>query len=244
MLGTSAAHPTVERACSGYLIREGETSILLDMGSGITRNLMRWMDPLSLNAIVVSHLHQDHFIDIYPLYYYLAFHDQKYLPIDVYAPEGARDFILQILPPGSASSFDATYSFKPLRHRGFFEVGNIRCQSIEVRHVLKSFGLRVSSNRSVVSYSSDTGFDENLYEIASESDVFICESTTRQEREGLLHLTPAQAGMIASKAGARKLVLTHIWPDFDRFEFQQMAAAQYDGPIVLAEDNMKIELEG
>jgi len=238
-LGTSAAYPTVNRACSGYLIREEGTNVLMDAGSSVTRNLMRWINPSLLDAIVITHLHQDHFIDIYPLYYFLAFHHRERLPIDVYAPEGARDFVLQIFPRGSEKGLDSVYNFKPLRHRGSFKVGVIEFQSIGVRHSLNAFGIRASAGQRTIAYSSDTGFDEILYEVAAGSDIFICEATMQQEREDLLHLTAAQAGMIASKAGAKKLVLTHIWPDFELAESQRMAAAEYAGPIVLAEDNMK-----
>ncbi|MBE0446759.1 MAG: MBL fold metallo-hydrolase [Actinobacteria bacterium] len=241
-LGTSAAYPTVNRACSGYLIRNNGTGILVDAGSGVTRNLMRWISPLLLDAIIISHLHQDHFIDLYPLYYFLVFHRAWNLPLDVYAPEGAQDFILRIFSPGSENGLDAVYNFKPLKHRGFFKIGDIECQSIGVRHGLPGFGVRISGRR-LISYSSDTGFDEVLYDIASGSDVFICEATMQQEQKDLLHLTAAQAGSIAREAGVKKLVLTHIWPDFEPVESLRMAAEQYDGPIIIAEDNMQILLE-
>ncbi|HZD58844.1 MAG TPA: MBL fold metallo-hydrolase [Anaerolineae bacterium] len=241
-LGTSAAYPTVTRACSGYLIREGTTTILVDAGSGVTRNLMRWISPSLLDAIIISHFHQDHFIDIYPLYYFLAFHPVEHRPLDVYAPEGARDFILQLFPPGSGSNLDTVYNFKPLRDRGYFTIGDIECQSIRTRHSLTTYGVRVSG-RHLISYSSDTGFDEVLYDIASGSDIFICEATMQQEREDLLHLTSAQAGNVARKARVKKLVLTHIWPDFEPVESLRMAAEHYDGPIIMAEDNMQIFLD-
>ncbi|MHB8841135.1 MAG: MBL fold metallo-hydrolase [Candidatus Aquicultor sp.] len=239
-LGTSAAYPTAERACSGYLIRENGTSILMDMGSSVVRNLMRWMDPAQLSGIIISHLHQDHFIDIYPLYYYLVFHRGEGFPIDVYAPEGARDFVLQLMP-GSEKGLDSVYHFKALSDKGGFQIGAIACQSIAVKHSMPAFGMRLSGRRTVA-FSSDTDFDEVLYDIARDSDVFICEATKQEDYKDVMHLTAAQAGMIAKKAGAKKLMLTHIWPDFDPVRQQEMAAHEYDGPIIIAEDNMQILL--
>lgn len=242
LLGTSAAYPTVERASSGYLVRDGETNILVDMGSGTVRNLMRWMDPLSLDAVIISHLHQDHFIDIYPLYYYLAYHKSQKFPIDVYAPAGTREFVLQIFPPGSGSKFDSLFNFHPLADRAVFRIGSFGCRSIAVKHNMPTFGQRISQNGHVVAYSSDTAFDDALFDIADESDVFICEATKKEDYKDVLHLTAGQAGMIASKAGAKKLVLTHIWPDFDPDHQKRAAAKEYSGPIVIAEDNLQIPI--
>ncbi|MDI6715455.1 MAG: MBL fold metallo-hydrolase [Actinomycetota bacterium] len=241
-LGTSAAYPTIERASSGYLVNEGKTNILMDLGSGVFRNLLRWVDPSDLSAIIISHLHQDHFIDIYPMYYYLAFHRSEHLPINVYAPEGARDFILQIFSGVSGSRLDAVYSFKSLKDRMFFNIGSIKCQSIKVKHTPMAFGIRLTSQY-IISYSSDTAFNEALYDIAADSDIFICEATKQDDYKDILHLTATQAGIIARKANVKNLMLTHIWPDFDPARSQQMAAEQYDGPIIIAEDNMEIYLD-
>lgn len=241
-LGTSAAYPTAERACSGYLIRENGTSILMDMGSGAVRNLMRWMDPKQLSGIILSHLHQDHFIDIYPLYYYLAYHRAQNFPIDVFAPEGARDFIVQLLP-GSEKDLDSVYSFKVLLDKGEFSIGDLTCQSIAVKHSMPAFGIRVSGRRTVA-YSSDTNFTEVLYDIARGSDVFICEATKKEDYKDVMHLTAGQAGIVANRANAKRLVLVHIWPDFDPVHQQRMAAQEYDGPVIVAEDNIQILLGG
>lgn len=243
LLGTSAAHPTVERASSGYLISKGDTKVLVDMGSGVVRNLMRWTDPRKLSAIVISHLHQDHFIDIYPLYYYLAFHESENLPLDVYAPEGAREFVLRILPSRSEVGFDAVYRFKTLSDREVFKVGDLELQSIAVKHNMEAYGLRVTSEAQTISYTADTDYTEVLYEIAANSDVFISEATKQEDYKDVLHLTAAQAGMIASKAGAKKLILTHIWPDFDPSKSKQMAEDNYDGPVIIAEDNMLVPID-
>jgi len=243
LLGTSAAHPTVERASSGYLICEADTRVLVDMGSGVVRNLMRWMDPGKLSAIIISHLHQDHFIDIYPLYYYLAFHKSDNLPLDVYAPEGAREFVLRILPPHSEDSFDEVYRFKALSNRGVFKVGDLEFKSIAVKHSMEAYGLRITSGTKTISYTADTDFAEVLYELAGNSDVFISEATKQEDYKDILHLTAAQAGVIASKAGVKKLILTHIWPDFDPVKSKQMAEENYNGPVIIAEDNMIVPID-
>lgn len=240
LLGTSAAYPTVERACSGFLVRDGNTSILLEIGSGVVRNLMRWMDPRRLSAIMISHLHQDHFIDIFPLYYYLAFHDPINLPLDIYAPEGTRDIVVNLLQ--SEARLDEVYNFKTLVDREPFTIGDFMCMSIPVKHSKRASGVRVEGKR-VLAYSSDTGFDEVLYELASGSDAFICEATKLEDYKDVLHLTAAQAGDIAEKSGAKKLILTHIWPDFDPLVQKQRAQEHYSGEIIVAEDNMRMLLD-
>jgi len=242
-LGTSAAHPTVERACSGFLIRQGDTRLMIEAGSGAIRNLMRWQDPLALDAIIVTHLHQDHFIDLYPLYYYLVFHRGERLPLTVYAPDGMREFYLRIMHPGAEKEIDDVYRFESLNDNPAFTVGGLQCGSMPVKHSIPAFGIRVQG-QGIIAYSSDTDYDDVLIGLAAGCDIFICEATMQREWENLKHLTATEAGIIAQKAEVGNLVLTHIWPDFDPFESQRMAALEFDGPVIVAEDNMRIAVEG
>jgi len=56
------------------------------------------------------------------------------------------------------------------------------------------------------------------------------------------HLTPSWAGKIASRAGVKKLVLTHFYPECDQTDIEQECRKTYSGPLLLAEDLMQIEV--
>jgi ribonuclease BN (tRNA processing enzyme) len=242
-LGTSSAHPTIERACSGYLIREGETTVLVDLGSGVFRNFLRWADPRELDAIFISHFHQDHFIDIYPLFYYLLLHKPKNIPIDVYAPPGASEFVSRILPQGTMQEFSQIFVFHGLADREIMAVGNLQLQCFQVAHMHPTFGVRISSQSHTIAYSADTDYDDTLVELAENCDIFICEATMQKEYDYLKHLTAAEAGEIAERARVKKLLLTHIWTDLDPNESKELAERSFSGQIILGEDNVRLVLE-
>jgi ribonuclease BN (tRNA processing enzyme) len=242
-LGTSSAHPTIERASSGYLVREGDASILIDLGSGAFRNLLKWIDPCELDAIILSHLHQDHFIDIYPLFYYLLFKKPCKLPIDVSAPQGAAEFILRILPQGSTQGFTRSFRFHALADRSTFTVGDMRVKCFMVMHGQPTFGVRISSAGHVMAYSSDTDYTDVLVELAADSDIFVCEATMQEEYSYLKHLTASEAGEIAERARVKKLLLTHIWTGLDPNESKLMAEKCFKGQVIIGEDNMRISLQ-
>ena len=97
VLGASAAYPRPGGACSGYLVRDSNTNLLVDCGTGILSNLFRWVDPAYLDAIVITHLHTDHFLDIYPLRYYLQYEKRLVSPIPVFVPSGGEQHILKLI---------------------------------------------------------------------------------------------------------------------------------------------------
>jgi ribonuclease BN (tRNA processing enzyme) len=121
---------------------------------------------------------------------------------------------------------------------GFFDI-----DSLPMNHTEISLGYRVtdSRGRSVV-YSGDTDFCESLVELAKGADVLICESAFPDDMKVTGHLTPSLAGTIAEEAGVKKLVLTHFYPECDGADIAGQCRKTYQGPLVLAEDFMEIEV--
>jgi ribonuclease BN (tRNA processing enzyme) len=114
---------------------------------------------------------------------------------------------------------------------------------VPVAHNEESIAYRVDDleGHSLV-YSGDTDYTENLVALARHADLFICESALPDSMRAKGHLTPSLAGKMAAKAGVRKLILTHFYPECDRADIAAECRRTYDGPLVLAEDLMEIKI--
>ena len=118
-------------------------------------------------------------------------------------------------------------------------------RSAPVEHNPESIAYRITSpgGYSVV-YSGDTDYSESLIELSKDADILICESALPDDLRLKGHLTPSLAGDIATRAGVKKLVLTHFYPECDQTDIKQECRKTYDGPLVLAEDLMQIQVPG
>jgi ribonuclease BN (tRNA processing enzyme) len=116
--------------------------------------------------------------------------------------------------------------------------------SIPVAHNPESIAYRINSlqGKSVV-YSGDTDFNTNLIMLAQDADLLICESAFPDQNKVPGHLTPSLAGAIAKQANVRKLVLTHLYPECDLTDIRAQCRKEYDGPLTIAEDLMKIKID-
>src|SRR5919206_1266367 len=110
VLGKSPSWQDADGACSGYLIEEGDTAVLLDCGNGVFSKMRRWRDYTKVDGVVISHLHADHFLDLVPFSYALTYAPrQQPVPVDrwpgtacpacpeLHAPPGARDCFRRVV---------------------------------------------------------------------------------------------------------------------------------------------------
>lgn len=238
VLGSAAAYPGKGQACSGYLVRQDDTALLLDCGTGVLSNLFAWTDPFELSAIVISHLHPDHFLDLYPLRYYLTYNERnEKRPIALYLPEGG-EALLSRLVSDETSFWAPAFDVRTIRPESAL-VGELELGFFPVSHgEMITFGVDVRGDKKIV-YTSDCQYEPSLVDRASAADLFIAEATLKEDQtpSELAHLTAGQAGEIAAKAGVRKLLLTHFWPAFDRESSRQEAARVFDGQLAVASEN-------
>jgi ribonuclease BN (tRNA processing enzyme) len=242
VLGASGTFPRPGGALSGYLIRHKETAVLLDIGSGVLSNLYAWLYPAKLDGLIVTHLHPDHFLDIYPFRYLLEFTAKERLPFSVFAPEGAREHIQPLFSEANPARFDEVFHFFALKDKAQFRIGSLTFTSLKVPHLEPTFGIRVETEGKAVFYTSDTGYDTKLIAYAQEVDLLLAETTLLKTQAGepVAHLTTHQVGQIAQEAGAKKLVLTHLWPHFNREQILAEVKEVYKGPTLLAAENLRV----
>jgi ribonuclease BN (tRNA processing enzyme) len=127
---------------------------------------------------------------------------------------------------------------------GTFEIGPLTVHTERVRHPVEAYGIRVEHGGRSLTYSGDTGVTETLDELARDTDLFLCEAAFTLGKENIpdLHLNGREAGESATRAGARRLLLTHIPPWTDPQTNLGDARAAFTGPVELAMPRLSYEI--
>ncbi len=244
VLGASGTFPRAGGACNGYLVRHGSTNILIDMGTGVLSRLYEWLSPGDLTALIITHLHPDHFLDIYPYRYFLEFCARDKLPLPVFAPAGASDYIQRLFNETDPAKFGEVFDFSDLQGVAGRNVGGLVLTSHDVPHLKPTYGMTVEAEGRRIFYTSDTAFDESLVTIAHGVNLLLAETTltAAQADTPVAHMTTTEVGKLASAARVDRLLLTHIWPHFDRQTLLEEVRAEFNGKIELADEGLVIAL--
>lgn len=260
MLGKSPSWQDAGGACSGYLIQEGATSVLLDCGNGVFGKLRERIDYVDLDAVLISHLHADHFLDLVPYSYALTY-APKQQPVAVHTWPGTDDPARPrlIAPPGARQTFrrvvgawgnddliESAFELEEYAAGSSVTVGEITASFHPVPHFIDTFAVNVSTEggEEKLSYSADTSPCEEIVEIARDADLLIVEATLpRPERTGIRgHLTPQEAGDHAKRAGAKRVVLTHISDELGEDWAREQAEGAFGGSVEVAREGAVYEI--
>lgn len=257
VLGKSPAWQDADGACSGYLVAEGETTILVDCGNGVFGKLRKYHDYVDIDAIVISHLHADHFFDLVP-YAFALIHAPRQQPVPVDRWPGTDNPARPRLygPPGSSRAFEqvaAVWGLQSLLSDAFevheydpagtIQAGDISIDFREVPHFIETHAIGLTGPRGErITYGADCRPNEALVEFGRNTDLLVTEATLpRPERTGIRgHLTPGEAGEHAAAAGAKRLLLTHISDELDPDWALAEAKARYSGAAEIAFEGLEI----
>lgn len=248
ILGRSPARPNPGEACAGYLVEGGNTRVLLDAGPGVVAQLLLTCSPDQLDAVLISHMHTDHFLDLVTLRYAYPWLEEAKRRLKVIVPPGSGEQ-LQDLARGAGYPDFFARSFDFVEHDGErpIEIGEMRFEPHETQHYVPTWGFRVHARGSgedvakVFAYSADTAPTDSLAALVDRADLLLCEAALRTIGEDARppeprgHLLPSEAGEIATSGRVGQLVLTHL-PVLDHDGWaQEQAASTFDGPVEVAE---------
>jgi ribonuclease BN (tRNA processing enzyme) len=247
VVGCSGSYPGPDSPASCYLLEaehEGRAwRVLLELGNGALGALHNYIDPLTVDAVLVSHLHADHCLDLCGYYVMRKYHPRGPQPrIPVWGPPDTADRMARAydlpLDPGMREEFDFRV------YDGSFVVGPFAIEPIEVDHPVDAFGLRITADGATLGYSGDTGPCPGLDRVAAGSQLLLAEASFRRcdDNPPNLHLTGTECGEAATRGGAERLVLTHVPPWFDKSSALAEARTAYTGPIELARAGAVYEL--
>ena len=247
VLGASPACQNPGGACSGYLVEQAGTVILLDCGPGVFSRLQLYVRPEDVHAVVISHMHADHTLDLLQYRYYLSFLRDLGLSVRpplLYLPPTGHQRMLGVsaMQDPSPAFFSDTFDTKEYDPEQPLDLGPMSLRFVPMVHIPHTYGMRISGDGELA-YSADSGPCPGLTDVALDSDFFVCECSNEENSTYPYHLTPAQAGVFARESGTRRLLLTHRWRMLDESRTLAQAGAEYAGPLELAVEDMRFTIE-
>ncbi len=253
VLGKSPSWQDAGGACSGYLVQHDDYSLLVDCGNGVFSKLRGFLDYVDLSAVLISHLHADHFLDLVPFAYALTYAPrQQPVPVagwpgtdnparpELHAPAGAGEMFRQIVGCwGNNDLVDGAFSLHEYDGPDQFSIGPFSVRFCEVPHYTTTFAVELTTaDGRRLTYSADCSPNDKLVEFAQDTDMLLIEATLpRPERTGIRgHLTPHEAGDHGRRAGAARIVVTHFSDELDPEWMRAEASRGFGGPVELAEE--------
>jgi ribonuclease BN (tRNA processing enzyme) len=232
---------------AAYLLTLDGHSLLLDLGQGSFTRLAGLLDPAALDAVVISHLHPDHFIDLVPLRIYLRWEPPLGRRVRVAGPAGLADRLdaLHAEPGFTAAALDVETLAE-----GTFTVGGPGGFAVEARFVTHdgpSFGFRATRADGTgpgLVYSGDCGRAADLEPLIRPGDVLLSEVSfgPGPVPSDAQHLDGPIVGDLAARTGAGRVLLTHLQMGFDRDATVASVRSRYDGPVELVDPGMRFTL--
>jgi len=248
VLGSCGAWPEPDRACSGFVVEHEGFRVVLDLGYGTLPRLLSQLGNEAANgldAVVVSHHHPDHSIDLHGLFRARSMGAGAGAPaISFYAPESVVQQVESLEEEDDAADVRAVFAWHQLPAEPY-ELGPFRLSSWALPHYVPNAGVRLEAPGLTIAYTGDSGPDPALVELARGADLFIAEASEATESpgaKGANYLAADEAARVAESAGAQRLLLTHLWPGSDRAEPARVARAIFTGEVLVADEGMVVEL--
>jgi len=216
--------------CSGYLLRSGDTSIWLDCGNGTFGNLQQHVRAEDLTAVVITHEHPDHCVDIYGLHVLMRYGlEREGLP--VIAPHGLAEHLGQLVDGDWGNAF----AWQPIDESERASIGGVGLRFSRTDHPPPTYAVEASANGKRLVYTSDTGPGWSVDAFDAGADLVLSEATyLHGEKPVEIHLSAREAGTGAREAGAKRLMLTHLWPRLDHHRAVDEGSDAYGQAVVLA----------
>jgi ribonuclease BN (tRNA processing enzyme) len=244
VLGGSAASPNAGMGCAGLLMQTDRTRLVLDLGPGTLQELRRHTDFRTLDAVIASHMHVDHVLDLLALRHALAYNPLPApAPVPIWLPPGGVELLAQATAPVDACDepgrFAATVNVAEYDPARSLTIGDVVVTFAPALHYIPAWTIRVQpAEGRAMGYTGDTGPAAELGEFFAGVHVLVAEATLLEpgarpwDERG--SLTAAEAGQLAVAAGAEILVLTHMWEEFGFALYRAQAAAVFSGQIEMA----------
>lgn len=246
--GTSVPHP--QRAASAHLLQVNNKSILLDAGADAAHRMAQeGIDWAGLDVIWISHFHLDHIGGLAPLLFgtkYAPETQARREPLVIFGPHGISK-LLQAFD--EANSYELLKQAFPLEVREvrpnqeFQIIPNLHARTLSTPHTPESLALRLTGADGVsLVYTSDTGYTDALIPFARGAELLLAECSFWQAKPVEMHLKLTEAMRLAEAAEPARVVLTHLYPEWDGVDLAAEAKKHWAGQTIPAADGLQLEI--
>ncbi len=231
VVGYLGKYPSSKDATSCYLLQSKESNIVIDMGSGALLKLANYIDPFAIDVIILSHLHGDHIADIFA-YKNIALErniSKKYTKVRLIAPQTPK-IVLDAILDGNL------FEYQPLTS-GAFDIQDIKATAYKMTHPVETYGIKFALGGSVISYTADTLYNDNLPTLIKDADLVIADACILEQEfnRDSKHISVAQ---ISALTQGKLVILSHL---FYKKENAILAEAlKYNSLAQLAYEGLKI----
>lgn len=251
VLGGSAAGANTGQGCSGYLVDTGRTRLVLDLGPGTLPELRRHTDFRSLDAVVISHLHVDHVLDLVALRFALAYNPIRPAGlVPLWMPPGGESFLRTVGTAfaGTAdgdSFFHDVFAIREYDPTTTLAIGDSRLSFTPTVHYIPCWAIRVGTDGSgALLYTADTGPDTDFSALAAGVSVLVGDAGQPEpikDEPVRGHSTAAELGNLATRLNVETLVLSHLWEEVGWTRYESRASSTFTGRIVVALPGTTVE---
>lgn len=248
VLGKSPAWTDVGGACSGYLVEEGETVLLLDCGNGVFGKLRERVAYREVEAVVISHLHGDHTLDLAPFSYALTIgggSEERGEKPRLLTPLGGEAFMRRLTGTWNDEELivDA-FAIEEYEPQSEHTVGTLAIRTHPVPHVGATHAIEVTAPAgSRIVFGADGRYSDELIAAAAGADLLIAEATLPDpDPDQDFHMSAEEAGRLAREAGAGSLVLTHVSDELDLDRALVRAREAFGGSVQVATGGLVVEV--
>lgn len=247
VLGKSNAWPDAGGACSGYLVRDDDFTLLVDCGTGVFAKLRARQRFDAVDAILLSHLHPDHYLDLIPYSQALRFAPAvKHPRLPLFGPPGTAELLRGLAAVGAGEQLDAAFELHEYDPAAELALGPLSLRFAAVPHFIETYACRIAAaDGSSFTYGADCRFNRELIDLARGSDLLLVEATlgaAAPPPAGGGHMTARQAGETGQLAGVHSLLVSHFSDTLDQAVLASAAAEGFGGAVTLASEGRILRL--
>ena len=237
VLGNYGAYAPANGACSGYLLDVDGYQMMLECGNGAFSKALKYVDLSKLGIVIISHLHPDHYSDLYCMRQALKYQLREGLrtePVILYLPEGPEALVAEF------SAWDDVFMVVSLQEAQAVanDFGRFQLAFFAVQHSLPTYGVQLyAAGEKVLTYTADTGWFPALETSCRDSRYLLAEASLKEHElaeRGHTHMTARQAAMLAQNSGVDNLILTHFFPEYNLHQLRREAEAHFDGKLYMS----------
>ena len=221
-------------ACSGYLVRDGSSSVWIDCGNGTFGHLQQHLAVEDLTALVITHAHPDHCVDLYGLHVMLRYGLHR-VGLPVYAPAGLERHLGTLVD----GDWGGTFVWHDIDASRPVTVGSMTLRFSRTDHPPPTYAVEIAPTAPGWCTRPTPGPSGASASSRPSADLVLSEATyLHDDKSAPIHLSAREAGAAARAADAHRLMITHLWPQLDPALVAAEGSGAFGAPVILAEPGL------